>query len=141
MPVRGSEALSGRETEDRSVHVGVISSDGSAAIWERALRSVSAMNQGDFAPLFSGYAEDVEVRVPFYRSKDPLGPPVMHGRDPWRGYLVQYMERNGAFTLVSATQAAGGFLVVVHDAHDQIIALSIETDVDHLGRVVTVFMV
>lgn len=111
------------------------------AIMGRAQRSVSGLNSGDFDPLFSGYVDDVEVRIPFYRKTDPLGPPVTYGKSPWRQYLTEYMQRNGSFTLVSANQAKGGMLIVVEDSQRQSIALSIEMDSDHLGRVVTVFIV
>jgi hypothetical protein len=111
------------------------------AIRERAQRSVDGMNRGDFDPLFSGYAEDVEIRIPFYRRTDPLGPSVLHGKGPWRDYLAAYMTRNGPFRLKSVGPVAGGMLIIVQDSLHQTITLTVEMGADHLGRVVTVFMV
>jgi hypothetical protein len=110
-----------------------------AALLERVERSVSALNAGDPDPMLSGYADDVEVRIPFYREDDPLGPPTIRGKSAYRDYLLAYMARHKALTVISVAPVNRGMLVTLLDGEGRWLTVMVALDAHGIGRTATVY--
>jgi hypothetical protein len=109
------------------------------ALWQRVERSVSALNAGNPEPMLTGYAEDVEVRIPFYRADDPAGPPTIRGKAAYREYLLDYMARHGVLTVVSVQPLSAGMMVHLLDSGGRALTLSVTLDSQGIARAATVF--
>ncbi|MBM0206185.1 hypothetical protein JNW90_26595 [Micromonospora sp. STR1s_5] len=116
-------------------------SGGLSILHDRVEQSIAALNDGDFEPLLSGYSDDVQVRIPFYREGDPVGPPTLKGKASWRSYMLQYMLRHGAITLVSVEPISRGMVVTLRDSRGEPLTLSVELNESGLGIMVVVFIV
>lgn len=91
-------------------------------------------------PLVSGRADDMVIRV--RSTGEPTHSDRPLGTEKIRDADVSWNTWSGTEVLPWSRQSGHGrMLVVVRDSLDQTIALTIEADSGHLGRVVTVFMV
>ncbi len=89
--------------------------------------------------MLSGYADDVEVRIPFYREDDPRGPPTIRGKSAYRDYLLGYMSRHKALTVVSVAPVRTGMMVTLLDGQGRWLTVIVALDEQGIGRIATVF--